>query len=110
MKTKTTDAILREAVGAALEHLESHGVREDTYGYLNEHVGTDGDCPLVKLHKRLKNALALPRRNCDIGTAEEQGARAREEYNEWRNLFSGMRLIDAVVAWSQMPYKKGEAK
>ena len=47
-------------------------------------------------------ALAAPRRNCDVGTAEEQ----RRRYDEWRN-HDGSRaaLGKDEFDWAQMPYE-----
>ena len=47
-------------------------------------------------------ALALPLRQCDVGTAEEQ----RRRYDEWRN-HDGLRaaLGKDEFDWAQMPYE-----
>ena len=57
------------------------------------------------------NALALPRRNCDVGTAEEQ--------NERFNNFCGSHMRcdscphwetngDCGIKWAQMPYEEAK--
>ena len=61
-----------------------------------------------------KTALAAPPRNCDIGTAEEQAERFVEFCDEEkgnREHCRNCRLCnaqDCELAWSQMPYEKGE--
>lgn len=118
---------LRNAVKAALDDLEASGCDERTYDYLNEHFGNEGDCALVKLHKQLKDALDTPRRNCDVGAAEEQAERFILFCR--RNSFRGVCNDSCKFAninrrlgwqkigqsrcfafWAQMPYKKGGVK
>ena len=60
-------------------------------------------------------ALALPLRQCDVGTAEEQAERfisycAHEECKRDRcQLFAKACFIDScALAWAQMPYKAQE--
>ena len=66
-------------------------------------------------------ALSAPRRNCDVGTAEEQ---AQRFYNYCKKqdkaccigrssgscpIFKGYK-VDCAIVWAQLPYKKeGEA-
>ena len=58
---------------------------------------------------RMRNALsANPIRNCDVGTPEEQGERCLAQLNEWRRKSDGKKLITAIMAWAQMPYKAEE--
>ena len=63
---------------------------------------------IVKANK----ILAKPPRNCDVGTAEEQGRRCRETFAAWRDKFPNDMLIEAIIKWAQMPYEaeKGGAK
>ena len=49
-------------------------------------------------------ALSAPPRNCDVGTAEEQGERCLAQFNEWRRKSDGKKLITAIMAWAQTPY------
>lgn len=105
---------LRNAVKAALDDLEASGCDERTYDYLNEHFGNEGDCALVKLHKQLKDALDTPRRNCDVGAAEEQVKRFDKfclfrKCNECQ-LNNVANFLECGVRWAQMPYKKGGVK
>ena len=63
--------------------------------------------------EKARRALALPRRNCDVGTPEEQGERCLVQFNEWRRKGDGKKLITAIMEWAQMPYtqeKKGKTK
>lgn len=66
-----------------------------------------------------KVALAVPPRNCDVGTAEEQSVRmsefCREQYEKCDGIIlcSGCRFydiegLDCQFAWSQMPYESAE--
>ena len=64
-----------------------------------------------------KEALSVPPRNCDVGTAEEQYARVRAFCKRHK---VGLRCVDCTVngvlqkncalIWSQMPYDEGGAK
>lgn len=110
---------LRKAVEAALQNLESSGVDERTYNCLNEHFASDGDCPLVKLHKQLKSALAEPVRNCDVGTAEEWYARFESfcaKHFRYANDDPCAKcplkddLLPCVCRFLQMPYEEGGTK
>lgn len=108
---------LREAVETALLDLESHGCDEDSYEYLNERFGDeDRDALPVQLHKKYKEALAVPRRNCDVGTEREQSKRFDEYCFNHRTYEYGCGncpLLSSVcceLAWGQLPYKKGEIK
>lgn len=99
---------------------------------LIDRVGTiDDDDPLEMIYKECEKALALPRRNCDVGTAEEQIARFHEfcfDHKYYIDEFHGddcreecpiAKLIDhndkfcdnCMLVWAQMPYteeRKGE--
>ena len=61
-----------------------------------------------------KSALAEPLRNCDVGTAEEQGARFRgfcDKHNCERCPVGGDEyLTNCFSRWSQMPYEEGGEK
>lgn len=58
---------------------------------------------------RMRNALsANPIRNCDVGTPEEQGERCLAQFEQWRRKGDGKKLITAIMAWAQMPYKAEE--
>ena len=56
-------------------------------------------------------ALALPLRQCDVGTATEQGTRLLASFEKWREdaAKNRMRVVDAVLNWAQMPYNESEA-
>ena len=60
----------------------------------------DGSCWVDKV----MSALALPRRNCEVGTAEEQYLR----YNEFCRSTYGCYITspNIVLEWSQMPYEE----
>lgn len=62
--------------------------------------------------KKAKAALSAPPRNCDVGTAEEQGERCMAQFDQWRRKGDGRKLITAIMAWAQMPCEalKGGAK
>ena len=53
-------------------------------------------------------ALSAPPRNCDVGTAEEQGERCLAEFDQWRRKGDGKKLITAIMTWAQMPYEARE--
>lgn len=58
-------------------------------------------------------ALATPLRNCEVGTAEEQGERL---FKFCTNTFKrgecplSMDCDECVLAWAQMPYEEGGEK
>ena len=52
--------------------------------------------------KKAKSALALPRRQCDVGTAEEQAKR----YDEFTKRH--WMLGKTPLQWAQMPYEAEE--
>lgn len=68
----------------------------------------------------IRQALAAPPRNCDVGTAEEQTRRMEAEYcHVQKSCYespSGRECplhkaeVDCRLIWAQMPYKKGGAK
>lgn len=61
--------------------------------------------------KEVDSALALPRRQCDVGTAEEQNRRMEDFCN---NHHCGNCPIynseSCALSWAQMPYHEGESK
>ena len=67
------------------------------------------------LVEKVKAALALPRRNCDVGTAEEQAERMRRKFcaKQKRDGIIDCSLCpirhayrrDCTLAWAQMPYE-----
>lgn len=67
----------------------------------------------VEAHRLATEALTVPPRNCDVGTAEEQAKRL----NEWCNgrhcvncQFKGGWPDECKLRWVQMPYEEGGAK
>ena len=71
-------------------------------------------CSLTNAILEAKSALAEPLRNCDVGTAEEQGARFRgfcDKHNCERCPVGGDEyLTNCFSRWAQMPYEEGESK
>ena len=69
-------------------------------------------CDLKDAIEKCRDALALPRRQCDVGTAEEQA----KHLNEWCSgrhcincQFKGGWPDECKLQWAQMPYEeKGE--
>ena len=62
--------------------------------------------------KKIDEALALPRRNCDVGTAEEQEERylnlKREHVDRMARCPAvGPSFFPDSLYWAQMPYEKG---
>lgn len=64
--------------------------------------------------KMLRAALALPRRNCDVGTAEEQAERFKkfcyEHQAPWHGCTNCPVLMSekCALAWAQTPYAAEE--
>lgn len=60
----------------------------------------------------VRNALVLPRRNCDVGTAEEQAARFKAEC--YKHFCNNCRFGDdqkiCGIKWAQMPYEAQEGE
>lgn len=54
----------------------------------------------------VQDAVAEPLRNCEVGTAEEQGERCLAQFEQWRQKGEGKKLIVAIMEWSQMPYEE----
>ena len=68
---------------------------------------------------KARAALALPRRQCDVGTAEEQKKRFQdfcddsqvdEDYTSMCARCTLRREKHCELAWAQMPYDEGGAK
>lgn len=99
---------IREAIGKILwccQWMYDHTSDESVKSHLVEPI------------QLAKAALALPRRNCDVGTAEEQGNRMRRFCaKQKRNgiINCGYCQIkhqyerDCTLDWAQMPYKAQE--
>ena len=84
--------------------------------------GADG-YPHARLNIRdkgmIKSALSKPLRNCDVGTAEEQGKRFQEfcDDSQTDEDFCSMCARCSLrkeghceIAWAQMPYEEGARK
>lgn len=58
----------------------------------------------------LDGILEIPKRNCDVGTAEEQGQRLSEYCTVGcsKCKFKNMSCDECVMCWAQMPYEKGK--
>ena len=76
----------------------------------------DGVARIDDVLEEAQAALALPPRQCDVGTAEEQAKRLREFCKKHRD---GVRRCsrcpverifpkDCTLAWAQMPYEEQE--
>ena len=65
----------------------------------------------------IEAALSAPPRNCDVGTADEQAERFAEycdseacKRNRCKSRAKALCIERCAIAWSQMPYEKGDAK
>ena len=62
--------------------------------------------------KKAKAALSAPPRQCDVGTAEEQTKRLRENCNKYKPSCKGCKYVTDLqkencwLRWAQMPYAK----
>lgn len=62
-----------------------------------------------------RSLLALPLRNCDMGTVAEQTARMRENCNRYKPSCKGCKYVTDLqkencwLAWAQSPYDTQEA-
>ncbi len=70
------------------------------------------DAWAMRLCEIISRDLAIPLRNCDVGTAEEQGERCLAQFDQWRRKGDNRKLITAIMEWAQMPCgaKEGGAK
>lgn len=111
-------AVMLEAIETALTTIR--GIINGTIARTNNSVF---DC-----RDKLKAALALPRRNCDVGTAEEQEKRWHKNcgpgipnckhckvYGQAKEsgFVSGRGFLlscSCKFVWAQMPYEEGDAK
>jgi hypothetical protein len=60
------------------------------------------------IRTQIKQALAEPLRNCDVGTAEEQAERFEAYCDSHTNCaYCPLKGQQCVLAWAQMPYEKG---
>ena len=91
---------MREAVVQALRKLQELCVASCEDEDLRD------DC-----EKLLRSALALPPRNCDVGTAEEQ----QNRFNRFcRPCADGCpflecrTIVECAIKWAQMPYEAQE--
>jgi hypothetical protein len=101
MSSKLREALLKADVLVSIATFEE-GVKMDE---------------VDKIRSEIKTALALPRRNCDVGTAEEQSVRFYDYCltNSKDSVFclecplcNKSEMCEFV--WAQMPYEKeGEA-
>lgn len=94
----------REAAGAEAKRYK-----------MPHHVVCVNECETLRI---AKDALALPRRQCDVGTAEEQAERMRRQFcaKLKRDGIIDCSLCpirhayqrDCTLAWAQMPYEAEE--
>ena len=67
-------------------------------------VGNDNSHQLYDIVEKCETILALPLRQCDVGTAEEQDARFRQSADA---PYHTLTLANAL-AWAQTPYEAQE--
>ena len=89
-------------------------------GALDNIMDYDVDGVLRRCVSIIKKALAEPRRNCEVGTPDEQYARWRRFCDSQKccnNQCPVYRLADVcgsktrcVLIWAQMPYEEGGEK
>ena len=91
---------MREALASIVEYAKSarcHTEDAHVLGFLKQ----------IENHAR--KALALPLRNCDVGTAEEQAKRFKEfcRFRACSDCPAGKSsedIIECEFAWARMPY------
>lgn len=62
----------------------------------------------TEAHRLATEALSAPPRQCDVGTAHEQGVRCLATMRHWRKAYQGDALITAIMKWAQTPYEAEE--
>jgi len=96
---QNSNEAMREALEAALKT-----IRGVINGTISPRSNTVFDC-----RDKLSAALALPRRQCDVGTAEEQEERCWRHYLRSEEPMICPTVISGALKWSQMPYEEGGA-
>lgn len=108
-------------MNSKLREAFSRLVREIEDGMLVE-LSSKFEHDLAKsLLAEVKSALAEPRRNCDVGTAEEQAQRFLKFCKRNQSPIQGMcssscpckhqpDMCHCYAAWAQMPYEEGGAE
>lgn len=125
--SRLEDALKREATTTEKSSAVGNAAAmRDTLMKLDKwlYIGVDGNVHGLhdktdEIERTIKDAIAAPPRNCDVGTAEEQA----ERYGRYCDKFTsdGMHCETCPCcgkipfgrcefAWSQMPYEEGEAK
>ena len=68
---------------------------------------------LVSITKKARDAITIPPRNCDVGTAEEQAERFAEycdseacKRNRCKSRAKALCIERCAIAWAQMPYEE----
>lgn len=65
---------------------------------------------VMKAGNAIEEALALPRRNCDVGTAEEQVERFFNFCKRRKSCdlcpSNSDSVVECAIKWSQMPYEE----
>lgn len=99
-----------KATREALEALVGVIDKYDSKNPLWWNSGAKGVKPL----KDARAAISTPARNCDIGSAEEQ-TRRFVDFCYRSEACTSCQMdpkegTDCIIAWAQMPYKKGDEK
>ena len=76
----------------------------------------DEECAVdpVEIRDIARSALSAPVRNCDVGTADEQTKRMRNNCNKYKPSCIGCKYVTDLqkencwLAWAQMPYEAEE--
>ena len=81
-------------------------------GALDNIMDYDVDGVLHRCVSIIKQALAEPPRNCDVGSAEEQTRRFRRYCDMTKCEYCELRYIVGACSlkWAQMPYEEGGKK
>ena len=104
-----TNEKLREALGKADKALAS--ISKSAW-FLDANFAETKE--VMEAGNAIVEALALPRRNCDVGTEEEQYNRFTTFCRIYSNNCNGCpfkqksSLVDCVVQWSQMTYEEAK--
>ena len=109
---------MEEVLKTVLEQYES--IKEDDCfedGDCNACAEKNELCWMEKTVQLIRSALALPRRNCDVGTAEEQFERWKALCNQYEDSCEGCPCDGypytpdyCFAMWAQMPYEADDKK
>ena len=106
---------MREALAEARRFVFASAQRNDRDLLVNDGVHAPYVLTPKETLAKIDAALAMPRRQCDVGTAEEQAERYAAHCDKFPLCTGGCPCCGKILhnkcefAWAQMPYEEGGA-